>query len=63
VGAHGRHSAAWIEIALGQSQSLLDAPPGSPHDHDQSPKATAVRRVAEARMTAMISSTFGRSAR
>jgi hypothetical protein len=39
-------AAAWIEIALGQSQSLLDAQPGSPHDHDQSAKATAVRRVA-----------------
>jgi hypothetical protein len=39
-------AAAWIEIALGQSQSLLDAQPGSPHDHDQCAKATAVRRVA-----------------
>jgi hypothetical protein len=25
-----------IEVALGQSQSLLNAQPGSPHDHDQS---------------------------
>ena len=29
-------AAALIEIALGQSQSLLDAQPSSPHDHDQS---------------------------
>jgi hypothetical protein len=39
-------AAAWIELALGQSQSLPDAQPGAPHDHDRSPKATAVRRVA-----------------
>jgi hypothetical protein len=39
-------AAAWIELALGQSQSLPDAQPGSPHDHDQSAKAAAVRRVA-----------------
>jgi hypothetical protein len=39
-------AAAGMEIALGQGQSLLDAQPGSPHDHDQSAKATAVRGVA-----------------
>jgi hypothetical protein len=39
-------AAAWIELALGQSQSLPDAQPGAPHDHDRSPKAAAVRSVA-----------------
>src|SRR5215204_5415400 len=28
-------TAAWIEIALGERERLLDAQPGSPHDHDQ----------------------------
>ena len=31
-----QRAAALIEIALGQSERLLDAQPGSPHDHDQS---------------------------
>jgi hypothetical protein len=35
-----------IEIALGKSESLLDAQPGSPHDHDESAWPAAARSIA-----------------
>jgi hypothetical protein len=53
---------AVIEIAFGESERFLHAQPGSPHDHDESAEAAAVRPVPGGRMTAMISSTLGGSA-
>jgi hypothetical protein len=35
-----------IEIALAQSESVLDTSPGSPHDHDQPTEPPAMRSVA-----------------
>jgi hypothetical protein len=35
-----------IEIALGESESLLDAQPGPPHDHNQAAYAPTVPIVA-----------------
>jgi hypothetical protein len=43
-----QRAAAVIEIALGQSESLLDTEPGSPHDHDQCAQAPTVPIVARA---------------
>jgi hypothetical protein len=55
-------AAALIEIALGQSERLLDPQPGSPQDHDQGAWRRPWARSPAARMTAMISSTLGGSA-
>jgi hypothetical protein len=40
-----QRAAALVEIALGESERLLDVQSGSPHGHDQSPQAATVGAV------------------
>jgi hypothetical protein len=48
-----QRAAAVIEIALGQSESLLDTEPASPHDHDQTARCRPCRSCVErARLSA-----------
>jgi hypothetical protein len=53
---------ALIEVSLGKSEGFLDAQPGPPEDYDQPAQPAACASSPAARMTAMISSTFGGSA-
>ena len=50
------------QIGLAQRERFLDAQTGTPQDHDQASQSLAVRPFVCARITAMISSTWGGSA-
>jgi len=60
--ADQQRSAALVEIGFAERKRFLDAQAGSPEDHDQSSQPLAVRAIAAAPITAMISSTLGGSA-